>query len=198
MRGGTTAKPATPHRSPSLLTAAHSLAEQAVVLADIGRPADGATMSEHARPRSLGQCAPAGVDRGSAWRGAGSRRRDTDSLRVFDHAAEVPPPDCAPDAAGPYVALDEAHLARWRRHALARLGDSNAVPVLVEAVRVHNAEFTRVEAALRVDLICAYLAAGDTDVATTLLPDTIMIADRFGSRRRHERLAGLPHLLETG
>ena len=106
------------------------------------------------------------VASGGARRSARRRRRHTDSLRAFDRAAEVLPPDCTPDANGPYVALDEGHLARWRGHALARIGDPSAVPVLVGALRVHNTEYTRAEAALRVDLVVAHLAAGDVDSAT--------------------------------
>jgi hypothetical protein len=177
---------------------AHALAEQAVVLADIGRPADSATMSEHAR--SLGQPGSAllrawlAAAHGEALAAAGHH---TDSLRAFDRAAEVLPSDCTPDAEGPYVALDERHLARWRGHALARIGDPRAVPVLVRALRVHNTEYTRAEAALRVDLVFAHLAAGDVDSATALSHDAITIADTVGSLRQRGRLSNVAPLLEV-
>jgi tetratricopeptide (TPR) repeat protein len=178
---------------------AHALAEQAVVLADVGQPDDGAAMTEHAR--SLGQSGSAllrawlAAAHGEALAAAG---RHADSLRAFDRAAEVLPSDCTPDADGPYMALDEGHLARWRGHALARLGDPDAVPVLAGALRVHDAEFTRAEAALRTDLAVAYLAADDTESATTLLHGAIMIADTVGSHRQRGRLANISPLLEVG
>jgi Tfp pilus assembly protein PilF len=52
--------------------------------------------------------------------------------------------------------------------------------VLAGALRVHNADFTRAEAALRTDLAAAYLAADDPESATTLLHDAITIADTVG------------------
>jgi hypothetical protein len=56
------------------------------------------------------------------------------------------PAECA-TADGPYLGLDTVHLARWRGHALARVGDPEAVPVRMGAQRAHGAEFTRAEAA---------------------------------------------------
>jgi hypothetical protein len=149
-------------------------------------------MSEHAR--GLGKSGSAllrawlAAAHGEALAAAGRR---TDSLRAFDRAAEVLLADCTPDGDGPYVALDEGHLARWRGHALARIGDPRAVPVLVWALRVHNTDFTRAEAALRVDLVFAFLAAGHVDSATALAHDGIMIADTVGSLRQRGRLANL-------
>jgi hypothetical protein len=93
--------------------------------------------------------------------------------------------------------FDERHLARWRGHALARIGDPRAVPVLVRALRVHNTEYTRAEAALRVDLVFAHLAAGDVDSATALSHDAITIADTVGSLRQRGRLSNVAPLLEV-
>jgi hypothetical protein len=168
---------------------AHALA----VLADIGRGDDSAAMSEHARtmgrPASALLCAWLAAAHGEALAAAG---RQADSRRAFDPAAQAVPSDCLPDADGPYVALDEVHLARWRGHALARVGDPGAIPVLLGALDVHDAEFTRAEAALRADLTFAHLATGDLESAAEQHREAIAVADAVGSVRQRRRLADLP------
>lgn len=80
------------------------------------------------------------------------------------------------------------HLARWRGHALARIGDPEAVPVLTDALQAHDAEFTRAEAALRVDLVLAHLAAGDPESAAEQRQKATIVADSVGSVRQRRRL----------
>ena len=92
-------------------------------------------------------------------------------------------------ADGPYLGLDPVHLARWREHALARVGDPEAVPVLTGALRAHDVEFTRAEAALRVDLMLAHLAVDDTESATEERQKASAVADSVGSVRQRRRLA---------
>jgi hypothetical protein len=74
-------------------------------------------------------------------------------------------------------------------HALARVGDPEAVPVLTGALRAHDAEFTRAEAALHVDLMLAHLAADDTESAPKERQKAIIVADSVGSVRQRRRLA---------
>jgi len=171
---------------------AHALAKQAVVLSDVGRTADGAAMSSHAR--SLGGSGTAmlrtwlAAAHGEALAAAGQRAA---SLRAFDEAAAAVPSGYTADGDGdgePYVGLDDVHLARWRGHALARIGDPEAVPVLAGALRDHNAEFTRAEAALRVDLTFAHLAASDATAAYEQCRVAIMVIDAVGSVRQRGRL----------
>jgi hypothetical protein len=106
----------------SVALRAHALAKQAVVLADIGRTADGAAMSGYAR--SLGDSGTAmlrtwlAAAHGEALAAAG---KPADSLRAFDEASAAMPPPCFRASHGdeePYVGLDDVHLARWRGHAL--------------------------------------------------------------------------------
>lgn len=169
---------------------AHALAKQAVVLADVGRAADGCAMSGYAR--SLGGSGTAmlrtwlAVAHGEALAAAGQRM---DSLRAFDEAAAAMTSVRAPSGSGePYVGLDDVHLARWRGHALARIGDPEAVPVLTGALRDHDAEFTRAEAALRVDLSFAHIAAGDVLAADSQRRAALAVADAVGSVRQRRRL----------
>lgn len=174
---------------------AHALAKQAVVLADVGRAADGAAMSGHAR--SLG-CAGSAMLR--MWLAAAhgealaAAEKRADSLRAFDEAAAAMPSGCGADDDGqPYVGLDDVHLARWRGHALARIGDPAAVPVLTGALCDHDAEFTRAEAALRVDLSFAHLAAGDIAAAREQRRAALVVIDAVGSVRQRQRLSAVNH-----
>jgi tetratricopeptide (TPR) repeat protein len=166
-----------------------ALAKQAVVLSDVGSTAEGAEMS--GRAREIGRTGSALVRswlaaaHGEALAAAGQRAQ---CLRAFDRAYAMLPTDCAA-AEGPYIGLDTVHLTRWRGHALARVGDLNAVPVLTAALRAHDADFTRAEAALRVDLMHAHLAAGDTESATEERQKAIIVADSVGSVRQRRRLA---------
>jgi hypothetical protein len=90
--------------SPTLLALA--LAEQAVVLSDIGRTHDGATMSTHARD----------VAHGEALAADGQQ---VASLRAFAEAERLLPESAERLPDGPYLALDRIHLARWQGHSLA-------------------------------------------------------------------------------
>jgi hypothetical protein len=165
-----------------------ALAKQAVVLSDVGSTVEGTEMS--GRAREIGRAGSALVRswlaaaHGEALAAAGQRSQ---CLRAFDRAYAMLPADCA-DAEGPYIGLDTAHLTRWRGHALARIGDPDAVPVLTAALRAHDAEFTRAEAALHVDLMLAHLAADDAESATDERQKAIIVADSVGSVRQRRRL----------
>ena len=169
---------------------AHALAEQAVVLADIGHTADGAAMSNHAR--QIG--ANAGPPLVRAWLAAAHGEalaadgQHSASLHEFDEAARSLPDECDPDETGPYLALDATHLGRWRGHALARITHRDAVPVLLRALTAHDTEFTRAEAGLRADLAAAHAASGDYAAADEQRARAAEIAEGVGSVRQQRRL----------
>jgi tetratricopeptide (TPR) repeat protein len=177
------------HAAESPALHAHALAEQAVVLADIGRTAEAAQMS--ARARAIGGNgspllqAWLAAAHGEALAGTGDV---TASLRAFDDAHALLPAAPQPAGDGPYVALDVAHLARWRGNALARFGHPDAVTVLTAALDQHDTEFTRAEAGLRTDLVLAHLTSGEHDAARTELATARRIADVVGSTRQRRRL----------
>lgn len=174
--------------SPALL--AHALAEQAVVLADIGRSTESADMSAYAR--SVGQT---GAPRLRAWLAAAHGEalatdgRENASLRAFEDAARRLPPNVERDEDGPYLALDPVHLARWRGHALARFGHPDAVRILTDALSAHDSDFSRAEAGLRVDLAIAHLETGQRDTAREELAVATTIAESVGSARQRRRLS---------
>jgi hypothetical protein len=177
--------------SPALL--AHALAEQAVVLADIGRARDSAAMSTHAR--AVGRHAPPllrswlAAAHGEAL--AADGQQDA-SLHAFTDAERLLPDGTERLPEGPYLALDPVHLARWQGHALARFGRPEAVAVLTGALDAHDAEFSRAEAGLRTDLAIAYLAIGERHPARMQHAAATVIADAVGSARQRRRLQLCP------
>ena len=174
--------------SPALLS--HALAEQAVVLADVGRTDDAVQLSGHAR--TLAADGPSLL---RAWLAAahGEALAAADqpdaSLAAFDDARDLLPDTPGRLDDGPYLALDAAHLGRWRGHALARFGRPDAVTVLREALDRHDADFARAEAGLRTDLVLACIALGEGDAARHELAAARRVADAVDSARQRRRLA---------
>jgi hypothetical protein len=90
----------------------------------------------------------------------------------------------------PYLMLNDAHLARWRGHCLARLGELEAIEYLNVALdRVGDS--VRAATGLYVDLAHAYRQAGRLVDAREQVRTAIGMAHRFGSRRQQNRLRAL-------
>jgi hypothetical protein len=113
------------------------------------------------------------------------------ALRALDGAsAALPSAGVADDL--PYVMLDADHLARWRGHCLARLGEPSAIEDLTSALSaMGEGSFGRAEASLRVDLALAFQARGDATQARTQARRAGEVAGRSGSRRQRQRIAEL-------
>ncbi|MGH3901330.1 MAG: hypothetical protein ACRDTA_24385 [Pseudonocardiaceae bacterium] len=111
------------------------------------------------------------------------------SLHAFDRAAELLSSD--PTNERPYVALDAVHLARWRGHALARVGDPHAIAVLTDALNRLDPSCVRAETALRVDLATALVANGHRDEARTHADHAARLATQVGSARQRRRITTL-------
>jgi ATP/maltotriose-dependent transcriptional regulator MalT len=88
----------------------------------------------------------------------------------------------------PFLFLEGSHLDRWRGHALARLGDAEAVRVLTGALERLDPTFTRAETALRVDLATALVATGERDEARVHSQRAEQLATEIGSNRQRRRL----------
>jgi tetratricopeptide (TPR) repeat protein len=167
----------------------HSLAEQAFVLLDIGNSNDAVDVLAHARMRADGSYSRLF----RAWLAAAhgealaAMRRRRESLRAFDEAAALLPEDSTSDE-GPYVVLDSTHLARWRGHALARLGDASATDVLSSALDGLDPSFTRAATALHVDLATAFAVVGEYVEARIQACHAVKLADQIGSERQKRRL----------
>ena len=170
----------------------YARAQQAFVLLDAKRPADARDVICGAREEA-GTAVPAML---RAWLHAAegealatNGQRD-DALRALDAAADILTPDA--DDSLPFVMLHAGHLARWRGHCLARLGDVAAIDELTSALDVMGeGQYGRAEASLRVDLALAFRARGDGTESRLHAQRAAELADRTGSERQRRRIAEL-------
>ncbi|MEV4317777.1 tetratricopeptide repeat protein [Actinocrispum sp. NPDC049592] len=177
-------------KSPTLL--AHATAQQAFILIDLGDIqgavellASARQVGENSAPSLLRAWLAAAHGEGLAAAG----RRD-DALRAFDAASTLVPSDPV-DPALPYLFLADAHLDRWRGHALARLGEMGAINQLNESLPRLPKEFVRARTGMLVHLAFAYAAAGDRDAALTFAREAKRLASQIKSDRQRRRLSGL-------
>jgi hypothetical protein len=171
---------------------AHTVAEQAFVLLDLGDTAPAVELLAATRTRTARN-----TDRllrswlaaahGEALAADGQRSA---SLRAFDKAATLLPEDSS-KADGPYVVLDAVHLGRWRGHALARIGEPEAVGVLTSALGQLDPTFTRAAAALRVDLAAAFVSMNEHEQARAQIAEAERLAIDIGSARQRRRIRDL-------
>lgn len=168
---------------------AHAEAEQAFVLLDIEQATEAVELITATRERAATKCSPRLRSWLAAAHGealAADNQRDS-SLRSFDAAAETLPDD-APEEAGPYVALNGVHLARWRGHALSRFAGAEAVDILTNALDRLDPTFKRAETSLRVDLAVAFDAACEPAAAQDQVDQAQRLAGLIGSARQHRRI----------
>lgn len=168
---------------------AHTTAEQAFVLLDIGETKTAVQLIAAVRRAAERKCSPLlrawlAAAHGEAL--AADNRRD-ESLRALDAAAAALPANST-DPDGPYVVLDLIHLARWRGHALARFADPEAVEVLSVTLGRLDPTFTRAETALRVDLATALAANGEQEAVNEQLVRAEQLASTIGSARQRRRI----------
>jgi hypothetical protein len=167
----------------------HTEAQRAFVLIDIDQPAEAVDLLAEARRRAK-KSSPAHLQ---SWLAAAhgealaANGMILDSLRAFDDAADLLQFESS-SGDGPYVALDSVHLARWRGHALAKLGNPDAVPVLSCALNQLDASFTRAETALRVDLALALSNADEHHEARRHILEATRLTDTVGSARQRRRI----------
>lgn len=171
---------------------AYARAQQAYVLIDAGQAADGHELIRATRERNTG-AVPVVL---RAWLQAAEGEalavlgeRDA-ALRALDGAAgELPDIE---DAELPYVMLDAGHLARWRGHCLARLGETAAIDDLSRALdAMSDRQYGRAEASLRVDLALAFRARGDAVESRAHASRAADLVSRTGSQRQRRRIADL-------
>jgi hypothetical protein len=170
----------------------HTAAEQAFVLIDVNETSAAVELlqatekrAHRATGRLLRSWLAAALGEGLAADGQRSA-----SLRAFDRAAMLLPTDVL-IVDEPYVALDPVHLARWRGHALARIGEPEAVDVLSSALSRLDPTFIRAETGLRVDLATAFLAMGEREQARIHTVRARALAIEIGSVRQRRRIEHL-------
>lgn len=170
----------------------HTSAEQAFVLLDVGETASAVELlgvAERRAQRVAGRLLRSwlAAAHGEALAADG---QCSASLKAFDRAAGLLPADVSA-VDGPYVVLDPVHLARWRGHALARIGEPDAVDVLSAALSRLDPTFTRAETALRVDLATAFFAMGEQVEGRKHAQRARALAVEIGSARQQRRIARL-------
>jgi tetratricopeptide (TPR) repeat protein len=171
---------------------AHSLAQQAFILIDIGEVKaaveqldEARTLAKHSAPALLRSWLAAAHGEGLAAAG----ERD-EALRVFDVADELLPNDPVnPDL--PFLFLGGGHLDRWRGNAMSKLGEPDAIEQLTNVLPRLPPEFTRAKAFVLVDLAYAYAAAGDREAALTHARQAKRLAMQIKSDRQLRRLNNL-------
>lgn len=170
---------------------AHAMAQQAVILLDLGEV--DAAVRNLAGARSLasnsGPVLRAWLAAAHGEGLAAANGRD-EALRAFDSAKELASPSPL-DPAFPFVFLGEGHLARWRGHALALLNDREAADLLMEALRDLDPTFARAEVALRTDLAQVLIAEGDPVAAGLHGSRAWEVTKAIGSTRQAARLQRL-------
>jgi tetratricopeptide (TPR) repeat protein len=175
---------------------AHVTAQQAYALLDLNRATDAIALIQHAH-REAGSQIP-GVLRSWLWAAeaealAAAGLADA-AKSALDKAAHVLPAS-GMDEALPFLFLDEAHLARWRGHCLARLGASEAVEALTDSVARLDPTFTRAAAGVRCDLALAYSVRGQHEEARAEARVAEELATRTASARQRRRIG---RLLKSG
>lgn len=171
---------------------AHAMAQQAMVLVDLGEPeiavdrvVEARGLAGHAVSRLLASwlAAAEGEIRAAASDRAGA-------LRAFDDAdALIPGEPQDPDL--PFLFLADGHLDRWRGHVLAQVGDDRAISQLEDVLARLPSDFVRARASTLVDLAVACASAGDRDAALHYSTEARRIAGRVASGRQLRRLGRL-------
>ncbi|WP_207229837.1 XRE family transcriptional regulator [Krasilnikovia cinnamomea] len=171
---------------------AHVTAQQAYALLDLGRSASAVTLIQHARQAANGKV----PDLLRSWLWAAEAEAlaangaADEAQEALDHAGAALPSQGL-DESLPYLFLNEVHLARWRGHCLARLGKSEAVQELANAVNLLDPTFTRAAAGLRCDLALAYSVRGQHEEARAEARVAEELATRTASARQRRRIAAL-------
>lgn len=178
------------HESDDAAVMAHVTTQQAYAALDAGH--QGRAVEQVAAAReTAGTAVPPAL---RAWlaaaeaemRAAGGDRESTarllDLAQSFSLTGDVPP----------YLVLNEAHLARWAGHSLARVGDRGAIEQLVRALEgVDPRQFARASASLHVDLAVAFAVSGDRDARQHHAGRAAQLSRQTGSYRQRARAHAL-------
>jgi tetratricopeptide (TPR) repeat protein len=171
---------------------AFAAGEQAYVLLDLGHPADALDMvravwdeTHTTIPHQIrGWLQAAEAEMAAA---AGD---ETTCRNALDAAAREVGQGPSSDE-HPYLALNDAHFARWRGSCLVQLGDPETAEDLATALAAMDGSFTRAEAGLRADLAQALHVRGERQEARRHLARARELAQLTGSARQRRRLREL-------
>jgi tetratricopeptide (TPR) repeat protein len=178
---------------------AFAAGEQAYVLLDLGQPAQALekvrAVHDHARDTIPAQLR-CWLYAAEAEMAAAVRQQD-DCRTALDLAARELSRPLAEAETVPYLALNTAHLARWRGNCLIQFGDTTTISDLTTALAGMDGTFTRAEAGLRCDLAAALHAAGERREARQHLKQATELAQLTGSARQRRRINSLAQRIGT-
>jgi tetratricopeptide (TPR) repeat protein len=171
---------------------AFAAGEQAYVLLDLGRPADALGMvravwdeTHTTIPHQI-----RGWLRAAEAEMAAAAGDEPTCRNALDAAAREVGQGPSNDE-HPYLALNDAHFARWRGSCLVQLGDPETAEELATALAAMDGSFTRAEAGLRADLAQALHVRGERQEARRHLTRARELAQLTGSARQRRRLRDL-------
>ncbi|GAA4182275.1 hypothetical protein GCM10022252_07940 [Streptosporangium oxazolinicum] len=166
--------------------------EQAYVLMELGRPAEGTELLQYIHatyrdriPARLRTWMSAAEAEGAAILGDETTCRTA----LEQAAALLPDGDADPDM--PYLSVNAHHLARWRGSCLVRFGDPGTVEDLRSALAGMDGTYNRAESGVRCDLGHALLARGEPDAAQPHIQRAQHLATMTGSSRQRRRVEEL-------
>jgi transcriptional regulator with XRE-family HTH domain len=171
---------------------AFAAGEQAYVLLDVGRPAEALDMARAAYDQTcavIPHQVRAWLRAAEGEMAAAARQEDTCRRALDLAAAEISHGPSGEDL--PYLALNTAHLARWRGNCLIQFGDPEASTDLTAALAAMDGSFTRAEAGLRCDLAAALHVGGEPEEARRHLTRASELAQITGSARQRRRITDL-------
>jgi tetratricopeptide (TPR) repeat protein len=176
----------------SLPLLVHATGQQAFALIDAGEIT--AAVEQLAPARELAEDATPPLVRSwlAAAHGEGlaaAGQRDS-ALRAFDTANSLLPANPV-DPSLPFLFLGGVHLDRWRGSALSKLGESDAIDQLADALPQLPSAFVRARTGMLVDLAFAYAAVGERDAALDHARQARRLALQIKSDRQLRRLDGL-------
>jgi transcriptional regulator with XRE-family HTH domain len=176
---------------------AFAAGEQAYVLLDLAQPAHALekvqAVHAHARDAIPAQLR-CWLYAAEAEMAAAARQQDNCRTALDLAAREISRPQ---GIVLPYLALDTAHLARWRGNCLIQFGDTATIRDLTTALAGMDGTFTRAEAGLRCDLAAALHAAGERHEARQHLKRATELAQLTGSARQRRRITTLAQRIGT-
>jgi hypothetical protein len=174
------------HESGSPTVLAHVTAQQAFVLLDVDHAQHANEAVDHAMQVANG--VPSLL---KAWLAAAKGEAlaavgDPDGARrSMERADQLLPEDSSETL--PFIMLTPEHLARWRGHCLARLGDPEAIEMLPLAISAEN-DSVRAAVSLHADMAVALANGGFVHEALNEAATTLQKAERYGSARQRKRL----------
>ncbi|MCC3311392.1 MULTISPECIES: helix-turn-helix domain-containing protein [Nocardia] len=177
---------------------AHTIGEEAVMLAETGQAEKGqaaaalAQVSQAERipglpPLLRSWLSATGAQVATYCPGHASTAREA----LATAEALLPSNGSYDDDEMPFIAHNETHLSRWAGHILARLGDPAAATLTRDSMQVIPEDFVRARCAQQLDLAQAAINAGRREEAVSLLSATADHIGDLGSgrlRRRHDSL----------